>query len=133
RPLRIVHTALHGVGGAIVPRALRAAGHGDVVPVASQRDADPAFSTVSAPNPEEPGALDAALAQAAAVDADLVLANDPDVDRLAVAVPDAGGWRVLTGNEVAVLLADRLLSLADTPRPLLVTTVVSTPMLADVA
>src|SRR5690606_27030296 len=99
--LRIVHTALHGVGGDLAVRLLRAAGFADVQPVASQAEPDPDFPTVAFPNPEEPGALDAATALAAELGADLVLANDPDADRCAVAVPDPnGGWRRLHGDEV---------------------------------
>jgi phosphomannomutase len=132
--VRIVHTALHGVGARVVRAVLAEAGHDDVHEVASQAEPDGAFPTVAFPNPEEPGALDAALALAAAVDADLVLANDPDADRVAVAVPDgAGGWTPLTGNEVGALLADDLLARADVPDPLVVASIVSTPWLDEVA
>ena len=88
RRLRIVYTPMHGVGGQVVPELLRQAGFGPVSIVAAQGVPDADFPTVSFPNPEEPGALDLALADAVRLGADLVLANDPDADRLAIAVPD---------------------------------------------
>ncbi|MFP5308592.1 MAG: phospho-sugar mutase [Actinomycetes bacterium] len=131
--VRLVHTALHGVGARVVRAVLAEAGHLDLHEVASQAEPDGAFPTVAFPNPEEPGALDAALALARELDADLVLANDPDADRVAVAAPDgAGGWTALTGNEVAVLLADDLLGRREVDRPLVVSSIVSTPWLDEV-
>ncbi|MDR3067917.1 MAG: phospho-sugar mutase [Cellulomonas sp.] len=104
--LRIVLTAMHGVGADIASRVLRAAGFTDLHLVAEQARPDPDFPTVAFPNPEEPGALDLAFALAREVEADLVLALDPDADRCAVAVPDprAGGWRRLHGDETGALL-----------------------------
>ncbi|MDO5511486.1 phospho-sugar mutase [Corynebacterium sp.] len=96
----IVTTALHGVGAAVLARALREAGFANVHPVAEQQDPDPDFPTVAYPNPEEAGALDLAFALAAEVDADLILALDPDADRCAVAV--AG--RPFTGDEIGAIL-----------------------------
>jgi phosphomannomutase len=127
RPLRTVHTALHGVGGAVLRAAFERAGFDPPVPVAEQADPDPDFPTVPFPNPEEPGALDLALALAARTGADLLLASDPDADRCAVAVPTPAGWRVLTGDELGVLLADHLIR---TGRPgTYATTIVSSSLL----
>ncbi len=116
RKLSVVLTSLHGVGGATMLAALRTAGFDDVNVVAAQADPDPDFPTVSFPNPEEPGAIDAALALARQIGADLVIANDPDADRCAVAVPDPstagaehGGWRMLRGDELGALLGLHLI------------------------
>lgn len=112
RDLRVLHTALHGVGDDTVRRAFTRAGFAAPEPVASQAAPDPDFPTVAFPNPEEDGALDAALAAARESRPDLVIANDPDADRCAVAVPDAGtdgGWRLLRGDELGVLLASHLI------------------------
>ncbi len=133
RDPRIVYTPLHGVAGELALRALGAAGFDDVREVASQAAPDGTFPTLSFPNPEEPGVLDAALALAAEVDADLVLANDPDGDRLAVAVRDRDGHRTLTGNQIGVLLGDHLLRHTDAGRPVVASSVVSSPMFALVA
>jgi phosphomannomutase len=130
----IVYTPLHGVARDLMLRAFAAAGYEDVHVVAAQAEPDPDFSTVAFPNPEEPGAFDAALELAGDVGADLVIANDPDGDRLAVAVPDrAGGHRPLSGNQIGVLLADHLLAGSDADRKLVVSSIVSTPMVAAVA
>jgi phosphomannomutase len=108
--LHLVHTALHGVGTEVVRRVFTAAGFRQVESVPQQELPDPDFPTVAFPNPEEPGALDLALELARERGADLVVANDPDADRCAVAVPtDRGEWRLLTGDEVGALLADALL------------------------
>jgi phosphomannomutase len=131
--LRVVHTALHGVGGDLVVEVLHRTGATDVHPVPEQAMPDGTFPTVAFPNPEEPGALDLATALADEVGADLVVANDPDADRLAVAVPAASGWRRLHGNEVAVLLAEDLLARGDAARPLVATSIVTSPWVAQVA
>jgi phosphomannomutase len=106
RDLKIVLTPMHGVGGETAVAVLKAAGFTDVTLVAEQAEPDPDFPTVNFPNPEEPGALDLALETASRVDADIVLANDPDADRAAVAAkdPDTGAWRMLRGDEVGALL-----------------------------
>ncbi|WP_375480113.1 phospho-sugar mutase [uncultured Jatrophihabitans sp.] len=132
RGLRIVHTAMHGVGSEIAGRVLAAAGFADVSPVPQQATPDPDFPTVAFPNPEEPGALDLAIALATERSADLVIANDPDADRCAVAVPDADGrWRMLRGDEVGVLLADALLRAG--VRGTYATTIVSSSLLRVLA
>ncbi len=134
RELRIVHTAMHGVGTTTLRAVFDAAGFRDVIPVSQQEFPDPDFPTVAFPNPEEPGALDLALALARERDAEIVLANDPDADRCAVAVPlpdtDAG-WRMLRGDEVGVLLADSLLRHG--VRGTYATTIVSSSMLGAIA
>jgi phosphomannomutase len=134
RDLRIVHTAMHGVGTQTVRAVFAAAGFGDVTPVPQQEQPDPDFPTVSFPNPEEPGALDLSLALARDVRADIVLANDPDADRCAVAVPlgdPSGEWRMLRGDEVGVLLGDALLRSGI--RGTYATTIVSSSMLGALA
>ena len=110
RDLSVVYTPLHGVGGTTVAQVLETAGFEAPHVVELQEHPDPDFPTVSFPNPEEPGAMDLAMALAAEQKADLVVANDPDADRCAVAVPDAHGWRMLRGDEVGALLAHHLLA-----------------------
>ncbi len=134
RELRIVYTPLHGVGGPLCLEALERAGFAQPVVVAEQAAPDPDFPTAPRPNPEEPGVLDLAIAAARRVDADVVLANDPDADRLAVAIRDGDGWRRLHGDETGALLADFLLEHAPRPeRALLVTTVASSTLLGRMA
>ena len=136
-PLRLAYTPMHGVGHRLAIRAFARAGFEGVAAEPAQADPDGAFRTVSFPNPEEPGAMDRVLALAAETAAELVLANDPDADRLAAAVPDPSGqgYRMLSGNEIGVLLADDALEHADTGgRPkLVVTTVVSSSLLSRMA
>jgi phosphomannomutase len=107
--LEVAYTAMHGVGASIVEAVFTRAGFGAPVSVPQQAEPDPAFPTVSFPNPEEPGAMDLLLEQATRAGADLAIANDPDADRCAVAIPTGTGWRPLTGDEVGVLLADHLM------------------------
>ena len=111
RQVRIVHTAMHGVGTETALAALHRTGFAEVHPVAKQADPDPDFPTVAFPNPEEPGAIDLALELARTLEADVVIANDPDADRCAAAVldPHLGDWRMLTGDELGVLLGDHLI------------------------
>lgn len=110
RGLAVVHTAMHGVGTEAVRRAFRIAGFADPIPVAAQADPDPLFPTVAFPNPEEPGAMDLALDLAEQTGPDLVVANDPDADRCAAAIPGPSGWRMLRGDEVGALLGAHLLA-----------------------
>ncbi|MXS74966.1 phosphomannomutase [Microbacterium sp. CSI-V] len=108
--LRWVYTAMHGVGWETVSRVLAEAGYPAPTVVEAQIHPDGRFPTVAFPNPEEPGAMDLAFETARSADAELVIANDPDADRLAVAIPDPeveGGWRRLTGNEIGLLLGWR--------------------------
>jgi phosphomannomutase len=131
RDVSIVHTAMHGVGTEVVTRVFAAAGFAPLIEVPQQAVPDPDFPTVAFPNPEEPGALDLALALAREQGADIVVANDPDADRCAVAVPDGGVWRMLRGDEVGVLLADALLRKGI--RGTYATTIVSSTMLRALA
>ena len=109
RDLEIVYTPLHGVGGTSVVQVLETAGFSPPRVVEQQEQPDPDFPTVAFPNPEEPGAMDLALALAGKSGADIVVANDPDADRCAAAVPGPHGWRMLRGDEVGALLAQHLL------------------------
>jgi phosphomannomutase len=141
RAVRAVYTPVHGVGGEVLPRLMARAGFDQPFPVTQQARPDPDFPTAAFPNPEEPGVLDLALARAAMVDADVVLANDPDADRLAVAVPGAGGdWRVLSGDELGWLLGDELIarhaataSAVGGGIPVVACSIVSSTLLSEVA
>jgi phosphomannomutase len=134
-PLRVVYTAMHGVGWETARRVLLAAGFAEPIPVPEQQHPDAAFPTVAFPNPEEPGALDLAVALATECDADILIANDPDADRLAVAIPRDGGWYRLSGNEVGGLLGWRAARRmqADDRDGTLACSLVSSPALREVA
>lgn len=133
-PLRIAYTPLHGVGLALLRKVLARGGHTDLSVVAEQAEPDGGFPTVAFPNPEEPGALDRVLALAARTGADLVLANDPDADRIAAAVPDGrGGFRLLSGNDTGTLLAEDLLAHGPAGPRLVACSLVSSTLLAKVA
>ena len=110
--IKILHTALHGVGSPVVEKIFNALGF-DLSLVEQQRLPDPKFPTVAFPNPEEPGAMDLAFEEARKKKLDLILANDPDADRLAVAVPEGDAWKMLTGDQVGLLLADYCASQAN--------------------
>ncbi len=131
--LAVAYTPLHGVGGRLATEMLAAAGFSRVAVVESQFVPDPAFPTLVFPNPEEPGALDLAMARADEVGADLVIANDPDADRLGAAVRGPAGWRVLLGDEIGWLLGSHLLATATGPDDVVATSVVSSTMLAAMA
>jgi phosphomannomutase len=133
RSLVIAYTPLHGVGALSVERGLLLAGFPQVHTEPAQREPDPEFPTVVFPNPEEKGAMDRVLALGAAVSADLVLANDPDADRLCVAVPDGAGYRPLTGDQTGALLADYLLEVGPRDRRMVATTIVSSQLLGFLA
>jgi phosphomannomutase len=135
-PLRVVYSALHGVGREVAELVFAAAGFPAPILVAAQADPDPDFPTVAFPNPEEPGAMDLAFEAATSAGADLVIANDPDADRVAVGVPDgSGGWRRLSGNEVGWLLGWRTARRleASGSRGTLACSLVSSPALGAVA
>src|SRR5450756_115009 len=141
RELSVVHTALHGVGSAVIVAVFARAGFSAPIVVPSQSEPDPEFPTVIFPNPEEPGAIDAALTLAAREHADLVLANDPDADRCAVAVPDPGaaaldnpsGWRMLRGDEVGSLLGAHILARGVGADDVFANSIVSSRLLAAMA
>ncbi|OAN39991.1 phospho-sugar mutase [Microbacterium sp. H83] len=135
--LRWVYTAMHGVGWETLSKIVAAAGYPQPMVVGEQLKPDATFRTVSFPNPEEPGAMDLSFARGRRVQADFILANDPDADRLAVAIPDSSsesGWRRLTGNEVGLLLGARAArAAAGTPGASLACSLVSSPGLRAVA
>lgn len=127
RELSTTYTPLHGVGRDVLVAAFQGAGFAEPAVVPAQGDPDPDFPTVSFPNPEEPGAMDLALAAGAG--SDLVLANDPDADRCAV----AEGGRLLTGNEVGALLAEHVLANTSGSDRVVATTIVSSSLLGKIA
>lgn len=108
RSARVVYTAMHGVGKDVLTAAFARAGFPAPTLVQEQAEPDPAFPTVAFPNPEEPGAMDLAFETARRVQPDIVIANDPDADRCAVAVPEGQDWKMLRGDEVGALLAAHL-------------------------
>jgi len=131
RDLRIVYTPLHGVGGTTAAQVLETAGFEAPRVVAQQEQPDPDFPTVAFPNPEEPGAMDLAMALAEEHGADIVVANDPDADRCAAAIPGPHGWRMLRGDEVGALLGHHLLSRGR--KGTYATTIVSSTLLGAMA
>ena len=134
RALSVVYTPLHGVGRDLLLAAFARAGFPPPYVVTEQGSPDPDFPTAPFPNPEEPGALDLAVAAGAARGADVVIANDPDADRCAVAVPlSSGGWRALTGDEVGALLGTHLLRRAPGLTGTYACSIVSSSLLGRIA
>ncbi|NYI08025.1 phospho-sugar mutase [Allostreptomyces psammosilenae] len=134
RDVSVVYTPLHGVGRSVLAAAFARAGFPTPTVVAEQAEPDPDFPTVAFPNPEEPGAMDLAFRTAEQVGPDLIIANDPDADRCAVAVPEAdggGGWRMLRGDEVGALLGVHLVG--KRAEGAFATTIVSSSLLARIA
>ncbi|MBB4891654.1 phosphomannomutase [Streptomyces olivoverticillatus] len=139
RDARVVYTPMHGVGRDVLTAAFERAGFPAPTVVAAQADPDPDFPTVAFPNPEEPGAMDLSFATARDAVArgesvDIIIANDPDADRCAVAVPapeTVEGWRMLRGDEVGALLAEHLVHKA--ARGTFATTIVSSSLLSRIA
>ncbi|MCU7824440.1 phospho-sugar mutase [Kitasatospora sp. DSM 101779] len=131
RALDVVYTPLHGVGRDVLLAAFKQAGFPAPTVVAEQAEPDPDFPTVAFPNPEEPGAMDLSFRTAAAASPDIVIANDPDADRCAVAVPDNGGWRMLRGDDVGALLGSALV--AKRVGGTFATTIVSSTLLGRIA
>ena len=131
--LRIAYTPLHGVGGEFMMGLLGRCGYANVTPVAAQFVPDGTFPTLPFPNPEEPGALDLAMACADEATADVVIANDPDADRLGAAVRTSTGWQLLRGDEIGWLLASALLPSMHSPPDVVATTIVSSTLLAEMA
>ena len=132
RPLKIVYSALHGVGAEVLCKVFEAAGFEVPILVTAQAEPDPDFPTVAFPNPEEPGAIDLSIALAKEVSAELVIANDPDADRCAVAIED-NGWRMLRGDEVGILLGEYLARSALDNKGVLANSIVSSSALRKIA
>ena len=132
--LRIVYTAMHGVGTETLEKVFKAAGFPAPILVSEQAQPDPDFPTVKFPNPEEPGAIDLSLVKAREVSADLVIANDPDADRCAAAIKDRDGqWRMLRGDEVGALLGEYMARKAPNKEVILANSIVSSSILSKIA
>ena len=129
--LKIVYTPMHGVGWSAIEPLFESSGSEALIPVPEQVKPDGNFPTVAFPNPEEKGALDLAMALAESQDADLIIANDPDADRVALALPTPNGWQRLTGDQVGLILADEIASKATSGT--LACSIVSSSVLAKVA
>lgn len=136
--LKIVYTAMHGVGWHVVEKLFEAVGLARPITVDAQLLPDGRFPTVAFPNPEEPGAMDLSFAKANEVGADLILANDPDADRLAIGIPDSSataGWRRLTGDEIGLILGYEMArrAVAEGKKGTLACSIVSSSVLSKVA
>ena len=130
--LKVVYTAMHGVGTETVLKVFDRAGFTRPILVKEQAEPDPDFPTVAFPNPEEPGAIDLSLKLAREVEADLVIANDPDADRCAAAIND-GNWRMLRGDEVGALLGEYLARTCEDKSAVLANSIVSSSILSKIA
>ena len=132
--LKIVYTAMHGVGTETLQKVFKAAGFPEPILVTEQAQPDPDFPTVKFPNPEEPGAIDLSLEKARKESADLVIANDPDADRCAAAIVDHNGqWRMLRGDEVGALLGEYMARKAPNKEVILANSIVSSSILSKIA
>ena len=132
RRITTVITPMHGVGGSTLHEVLTQAGFPEPIHVTEQFEPNPDFPTVAFPNPEEPGAMDLALERASQNSPDLVIANDPDADRCAIAIPGPDGYRMLTGDEVGSLLG-WWATQQDSTRTTLAQSIVSGTMLKSIA
>jgi phosphomannomutase len=134
-PLSVVYTAMHGVGAGTFFETVEAAGLPSVHPVTEQTEPDAAFPTVAFPNPEEDGALDLSIATAKKHDAALIIAHDPDADRLALALPRGGDYIPLTGNQVGAILGWHCAKRAhkNGATGMLANSLVSSPVLGKIA
>jgi phosphomannomutase len=132
--LKVVYSAMHGVGTKTLEQVFAAANFAPPMLVMEQAEPDPDFPTVKFPNPEEPGAIDLSIKKAMQVSADLVIANDPDADRCAVAIADKGGtWRMLRGDEVGAILGEYLARAAKDKKATLANSIVSSSILSKIA
>ena len=133
-PISAVYTAMHGVGRETAEKVFAAAGYAPLIQVSEQADPNPDFPTVAFPNPEEPGAIDLAIAKAKEVAADIVIANDPDADRCAVAIKDPRiGWRMLRGDELGAIFGEYLATNRDMSKQLFANSIVSSSLLGKIA
>lgn len=134
RALPIAYTALHGVGDRLVRNVLGATGFAGLKTLASQAEPDGRFPTVDSPNPEEPEAMMQVLRLAKKIGAELVLANDPDAGRLAVAAPSDDGYEILSGDDVGCMMADDLLERFDSlPKRVVISSITSSPLFGKIA
>jgi len=133
-PIRAVYTAMHGVGTETVRKVFAGAGYSELILVTEQAEPNPDFPTVAFPNPEEAGAIDLSIAKAEAVEADLVIANDPDADRCAAAIPDPRtGWRMLRGDELGALFGEYIAETIDVSGKSFANSIVSSSLLGKIA
>ncbi len=133
-PISAVYTAMHGVGRETAEKVFAAAGYAPLIQVSEQADPNPDFPTVAFPNPEEPGAIDLAIAKAKEVAADIVIANDPDADHCAVAINDPrSGWRMLRGDELGAIFGEYLATHRDMSKQRFANSIVSSSLLGKIA